>query len=106
MDTYIDGKKYQLTSIIYAPQDAVQCKAFYTAQLTSKFITKTTILGMDANCVPDPRLDVRSPSNHPNYRYANEGASELDALITSAELTDVAGENGHIRLGPLEVVGK
>ena len=52
-------------------------------------ITARTILGIDANCVPDPTLDLQRTSTSP---YDNNGSTELAAVISSHNLYDVARE--------------
>ena len=53
------------------------------------FLTKRTVLGIDANCVPDVQLDVRSEAASP---YDNRGANELADVMTHFGLVDVARE--------------
>ena len=71
----VDGKKRKLVSS-YAPDKAVSTDANSTrstlfANILKKFITRDSIIGMDANCVPDPRLDIKKTTPSP---YDNEGA--------------------------------
>ena len=40
--------------------------------------TKNTVLGIDANCVPDTELDLRRDANTP---YENSGRDELEEMV-------------------------
>ena len=62
---------------------------FVTTKLTP-FVTPSTVLGIDANCVPDLVLDVSRPAA--DSAYDNRGAQELSDLVSSRRLTDVARE--------------
>ena len=85
------------------PIRAVSCYAHCTPsrlrppffeKVLSRFVNHRTVLGIDANCVPDILLDVkRAPSA---TAYANHGASELTALTMKYGLADIARES----LGP------
>ena len=73
----IEGRKYKLASI-YAPSASNERPAFF--EKMRRFITKKTILGIDANCVPDTTLDVKQAAGVASA-YNNVGADELkDAL--------------------------
>ena len=74
---------------VYAHSDreAAQRPAFFRS--LRNFINKSTVLGIDANCVPDVRLDVE---NHSRSPYNNMGADELQDIIVEKDLIDVARE--------------
>ena len=76
----IDGTKYKLISA-YAPQDKNERVNFMTDM--TKAVTAITILGIDANCVPDVNLDLdrRATSAFPNH-----GAAELANAVSQAGL--------------------
>ena len=86
--TIIEGRKYKLASI-YAPSASNARPAFF--EKLRRFITKKTILGIDANCVPDTTLDVKQAAGVTSA-YDNVGADELNDVIIEKELIDVARE--------------
>jgi hypothetical protein len=88
--TLLEGKQLRLVSA-YAPtgQAAGERPSFFSDKLAS-FLTRRTILAIDANCVPDVVLDTRRPSD--TNPYDNRGASELATLIADKQLVDVARE--------------
>ena len=75
----------------YAPQDArARIELFKNLEVV---LSANTLVGIDANCVPDPILDQTSA------KTANNGGTEMVALFASFGLTDVARENlGNKRL--------
>jgi hypothetical protein len=83
----IEGKNFRLVSA-YAPAPPAERAAFFTDVLGPN-ITPTTILGIDANYVPDESLDVRG---HSAAGYSNAGAAELAAVVATNSLIDVARE--------------
>ena len=80
--TIIEGRKYKLASI-YAPSASNARPAFF--EKLRRFITKKTILGIDANCVPDTTLDVKQAAGVTSA-YDNVGADELNDVIIEKEL--------------------
>ena len=52
-------------------------------------LTGNTILGLDANCVPDEALDLKRVANSP---YRNDGADELEDICSAHSLIDIARE--------------
>ena len=88
VNAYIDGHKLTLASV-YAPAQPAERPAFFT-NILPPLINKNTILGIDANCVPDETLDLHRP--HAATPYNNAGANELADLTTRLELIDVARE--------------
>jgi hypothetical protein len=54
-------------------------------------ITPRTILGLDANCVPDTSLDTSRPSTCTSA-YENDGHHALDNIVDDNGLLDVARE--------------
>ena len=83
----IQGKQRKLMAA-YAPaknEPTLRRGHFFT--MLSSHVTRNTIIGIDANCVPDVRLDVHSDANSP---YPNQGSQELNNMIDSKGLVDVA----------------
>ena len=83
----VDGRPLRLASV-YAHADGSRRPEFFKKELR-RFLTKQTVLGIDANCVPDVQLDVRSDAASP---YDNRGANELADVMTHFGLVDVARE--------------
>ena len=83
-------KKLRVTSA-YAHSDAhaAQRPAFFSQELGNT-LTRNTILGIDANTVPDESLDLKRVGNAP---YNNTGANELANEISKHNLVDVARES-------------
>ena len=78
----------RLASVYAHPKkEAAQRPAFFRSLRI--FINKSTVLGIDANCVPDVQLDVKKHSRSP---YNNLGADELQDIIVEKDLIDVARE--------------
>ena len=73
----VDGRPLRLASV-YAHADGSRRPEFFKKELR-RFLTKQTVLGIDANCVPDVQLDVRSEAASP---YDNRGANELADVMT------------------------
>ena len=78
---------------------AVSCYAYCTPsrlrppffeKVLSRFVNKHTVLGIDANCVPDVMLDVKRALSA--TAYDNLGAAELTALVLKCGLADIARE--------------
>ena len=87
IDTSVENQPFRLIAA-YAPAAAGERTAFFTNTL-GPHLNKTTILGIDANCVPDVSLDVRSQSRS---AYENSGANDLQNILITADLIDVARE--------------
>ena len=73
----VEGRPLRLASV-YADADGSRRPEFFKKELRH-FLTKRTVLGIDANCVPDVQLDVRSDAASP---YDNRGANELADVTT------------------------
>ena len=88
--TLLGGRTTRLTAA-YAPtgSEATSRPEFFRTKL-APFVTPSTVLGIDANCVPDPVLDVNRPAA--DSAYDNRGAQELSDLVSGRKLTDVARE--------------
>ena len=86
-DTLIHGKKRRL-ACVYAPADPSERISFFNT--LTRLIDNNTILGIDANCVPDVTLDRQSSAPSP---YNNTGATTLNNVIASLGLIDVARES-------------
>ena len=56
----------------------------------AKLLTRNTLLGIDANCVPNLQLDVKRDAQA--SAYDNEGAQELSDTVDRLDLSDVARE--------------
>jgi len=82
----IEGKKTKLVSA-YAPPTPAARPDFFNDDLRPA-IGPTTVLGIDANCVLDTALDIKShAANQPNT-----GGAEFAAMLAHAGLVDVARE--------------
>ena len=71
----------------YAPARDVQPMKrgrFFTA--LSSLVTRDTVIGIDANCVPDVTIDVQSAAVS---SYPNGGHVELNNMVDSQGLVDV-----------------
>ena len=86
IDTLINGLSLRLASV-YAPAQKTERPVFF--RKIGNFISPRTVLGIDANCVPNPRLDVKSNAASP---YENDGADDLQSIILNNSLADVARE--------------
>ena len=86
----INGRYIRVTSA-YAHPDShhTERPRFFTHTL-APFVTKHTILALDANCVPEPSLDLKRPNS--TTPYCNTGADELSDLVSQKGLIDVARE--------------
>jgi hypothetical protein len=85
----VDGKPRKLISA-YAPATSGPDKprtAFFNA--LEPLITKRTVMGIDANSVPDPSLDLKRDATSP---YENEGWDALQDAIEKGGLIDAARE--------------
>ena len=83
----VQGKRRKLMAA-YAPARDVQPMKrgrFFTA--LSSLVTRDTVIGIDANCVPDVTIDVQSAAVS---SYPNGGHVELNSMIDSKGLVDVA----------------
>ena len=69
----------------YAPAIPADRPTFLRS-LTNK-LKKTTVLGIDANCVPDVTLDLKRTATSP---YPNQGADDLRDAVDRKSLVDVA----------------
>ena len=87
IDTKLEGHTIRLVSA-YAPPDSLahQRPAFFTTHLP-RLTNNHTVLGIDANCVPNEQLDLHRAGTSP---YNNAGATELNQLMADHELIDVA----------------
>ena len=87
-DTLLKGNTIRLASV-YAPADPDARPAFFNTlnKRGHRFINKKTIMGIDANCVPDVLLDRKSQAAS---QYNNTGADTLNQVVASLGLIDVA----------------
>ena len=81
----VEGKMVHLTAA-YAHAKGPRPQFFNRAR---QHLSKTTILGIDANCVPDETIDLERDATSP---YDNLGANELAESVAHFDLTDVARE--------------
>eukprot|EP00966_Prymnesium_polylepis_P180709 4185208-Prymnesium_polylepis.1 len=58
-----------------------QTRTFLERLRARKLLTRSTIVGMDANCVLNPSVDVLYPSNS-RSSYQNTHASTLEQLLS------------------------
>ena len=84
----VEGRKIKLVSA-YAPAraSAPDGKRTDFFEALRPHITRRTILCIDANCVPDPRLDLQRAAVS---AYENEGARTLEHATESKDLIDIA----------------
>ena len=82
----VDKQKRKLMSA-YAPAQSNERLAYF--QNIAPRITKRTVLGIDANCVPDTTLDLKRDAHTP---YDNKGADILYDTIDKKALIDVVRE--------------
>ena len=76
-------------------------------------LNRNTILGIDANCVPDTTLDLLREASSP---FDNAGSDSLVQIVTALDLTDSARDylgqakyftnHTRVRIGPPEVITK
>ena len=86
--TLVNDEPMTFTSI-YAPVDKDERPAFFTA-IASR-LAKNHVVGMDANCVFNPQLDVSRPSGLAAPEDT-AGTPELHKALTDCDLTDIARE--------------
>ena len=89
VDMDIGGHSYRLVSAYAHPDSEAHARPAFFRDKLAPLITPRTIMGIDANCVPDTTLDLKRQSNAP---YNNTGANELNDLVNSHKLMDVARE--------------
>ena len=82
----VDGTDLDLTAA-YAPADPQERPSFLTR--LGRTLTTRTVLGIDANCVPDVNIDLKRDATSP---YPNQGADILRDAIDAKGLSDVARE--------------
>ena len=84
----VEKKDINITSA-YAPAKptAQDTRADFFRKL-AKLLTRNTLLGIDANCVPNVQLDVKRDAQA--SAYENEGAQELSDTVDRLDLSDVA----------------
>ena len=82
------GRKLRLVSA-YAPSAPSALRPPFFRRALPRFLSKSAVLGIDANCVPDPTIDLRRDATSP---YDNKGAAELADVVNDFELIDVARE--------------
>ena len=89
ISTLVHGKKVRITSA-YAHSDekADARPKFFKEDLKTR-LTSNTILGIDANTVPDESIDLKRVGVGP---YNNKGATELADAVSHNGLIDVARE--------------
>ena len=84
----LEGIQYSVTSA-YANASEAHLRPTFFEHVLQQHLKGNTILGIDANCVPDERLDLKREST---TAYVNTGAAELEEIISSIPLIDVARE--------------
>ena len=84
-----EGKPYRLVSVYAPPDSAAATRPDFFKHALGPQLTGNTILGLDANCVPDEALDLKRVANSP---YRNDGADELEDICSAHSLIDVARE--------------
>jgi len=88
--TMINGESVTMASI-YAPVDPAARPTFFTA-IKPRFTAANGphLIGMDANCIFDTRLDVSRPG--PPDPDDTKGRAELRDLLIAADTTDITRE--------------
>ena len=81
--TFFNGELITLASA-YAPQDGQARVTFFNT--FTRHLDKRTVLGIDANCVPDDDLDLKRDAASV---YDNRGSNELTNAVSSLDLTDM-----------------
>ena len=82
----VEGRTRHLVAA-YAPATPTDRPAFFTSMRNK--IRRHTVMGIDANCVPDVTLDLQRDATSP---YPNNGADILSDTVDSKGLVDVARE--------------
>ena len=86
--TMLDGKSVTITSVYAHPDSrAAERPTFFNNLSTT--INSTTLLGIDANCFPDPNIDAQSATTS---QYRNDGYAELANAVSTHDLTDITRE--------------
>ena len=88
--TLLHGHEVTVASA-YAPVQNDQRAAFYTHAL-QQAINDKTILGIDANCVPDPRVDEVVHGGQPP---PNDGATELQRTSSGLQCSEATQTPGN-----------
>lgn len=100
---YVNGEVITLASV-YAPVDGCERAQFF--QRIERHLDKRTGLCIDANCVPDERLDLRRDAPTP---YDNAGSKELGDATDRLDITDAArdakGDDAHFTKSTVVVRG-
>ena len=78
------GRKLRLVSA-YAPSAPSALRPPFFRRALPRFLSKSAVLGIDANCVPDPTIDLRRDATSP---YDNKGAAELADVVNDFELIE------------------
>ena len=86
--TLINGSEITLTSV-YAPVYPPDRTAFFTG--IKPRLTKSHLIGMDANCVFNPAIDVSRPDGT-TKPPDTAGTAELHSALADNDLTDIARE--------------
>lgn len=83
----IEGRKTKLISAYAPAKPTPDDKRADFFEALRPHVTRRTILGIDANCVPDLRLDLQRTATS---AYENEGFRTLDHVTESKGLIDIA----------------
>ena len=85
----VDKKIYNLLAI-YAPakNSPVENRIDFFNRLRP-IMTTNTVMGIDANCVPDRSIDLKREASSP---YNNTGAEELNKAVDEKGLSDITRE--------------
>ena len=73
---------------LYVPAEPRLRGAFLRRLKTAKLLTRSMIIGTDANCVPDPNIDVLYPPNSTTV-YSNAHAATLEDLLSTVGVRDI-----------------
>lgn len=89
--TLVAGKPVQITAAYAPARKTKACEKLRVVFMKrlSRYLSRNTLLGIDANCVPDTRLDLRRDATS---EYDNEGANELACAVARFGLIDTARE--------------
>ena len=84
----VSGKETLTFASMYVPVDSARRGRFIERLRARKLLTRSTIVGMDANCVLNPSVDVFYPSNS-RSSYSNSHASRLEHTLSGLGLADI-----------------
>ena len=79
----VSGKRRKIMSA-YAPATPSERPDFFNK--LRRHLTRDTVMGIDANCVPDVHIDLKRVATS---EYPNQGAQELEEAVEEKGLVDI-----------------